>query len=67
MTLEDAIEIVKKAVKHTGNINQKHIDLATVPAENLPKFQKALAIMKTEVEKGTLTKDELNHRLHLDY
>lgn len=67
MTLEQAIELVRKAVKFTGSIDQKHIDLTLVPAEERPTYEKALARLALEVSKGTLTKDVLNSRLHLDH
>lgn len=67
MTLDQAIQLVRKAVKFTGTIDQKHIDLTVVPAEERPAYQKALAVLQLELGKGTLTKDVLNSRLHLDH
>ncbi len=66
MTLEEALALVRKAVKHTGTIDQKHIDLTVLPTEERDHTQKALAYLQLAVKAGTLTRDELNHRLHLD-
>ena len=66
MTLEEAIVILRKAVKWSEVKNQKHIDLSVCIAEERPLLQKALVIANVEVEKGTLTQDELKVRLGLD-
>jgi hypothetical protein len=66
MTLDDAVTILKKAVKWSEVKNQKHIDLSVCIAQERPLFQKALVIANVEVEKGTLTQDELKTRLGLD-
>lgn len=68
MTLDEAIVLVRKAVKYCGTIEeQKHIDLTVIPAEQRPMYQKALATLQLAVAQGTLTKDDLGHKLHLDY
>ncbi|NOT80544.1 MAG: hypothetical protein HOP07_16265 [Bacteriovoracaceae bacterium] len=66
MTLEEAVTLLKKAVKWSEVKNQKHIDLSICIAEDRPTFQKALIVANLEVEKGTLTQEELKVRLGLD-
>lgn len=66
MTLDDAVALLKKAVKWSEVKNQKHIDLSICIAEERPLFQKALVVANLEVEKGTLTQEELKVRLGLD-
>lgn len=66
MTLEEAVTLLKKAVKWSEVKNQKHIDLSICIAEERPTFQKALIVANLEVEKGTLTQEELKVRLGLD-
>ena len=66
MTLDEAITILRKAVKWSEVKGQKHIDLSICIAEERPLFQAALVVTNTEVEKGTLTQDDLKIRLGLD-
>ena len=66
MTLDQAIVLLRKAVKWSEVKNQKHIDLSVCVASERPLLQKALVIANTEVEKGTLTQDELKVRLGLE-
>ena len=64
--INQAIELLKKAVKHTGNIDQKHIDLSVVPAEDKPKYEAALAVAMTAIKAGSIKRDEFNRRVGLD-
>jgi hypothetical protein len=66
MQLDEAIELLKKAVKFCGTIDQKHIDLTIVPAEQRHTYEKALAISQLSVKEGEITRDELLRRLTLD-
>lgn len=66
MTLDEAITLLRKAVKWSEVKNQKHIDLSLCIAQERPTYQRALVIVNTEVEKGTLTQDDLKARLGLD-
>lgn len=66
MTFEQAIDLLKKAVKESNIKNQPHIDLSLANAEDRPSFEKALVIANAEVLKGTLTKAELLSKLGLD-
>jgi hypothetical protein len=66
MTLDEAIVILRKAVKWSEVKNQKHIDLSLCIAEERPLYQKALVVANMEVEKGTLTDADLKARLGLD-
>lgn len=66
MTLDEAITVLKNAVKWSEVKNQKHIDLTLIPAEERPLYQRALAVTTIEVEKGTLTQDALKTRLGLE-
>lgn len=64
--INQAIELLKKAVKHTGTIDQKHIDLSVVPAADKPKYEEALKVAMTAIKAGTLGREEFNRRVHLD-
>jgi hypothetical protein len=66
MTLDEAITILKNAVKWSEVKNQKHIDLTLVAAEERPLYQKALVVANLEVEKGSLTQDDLKARLGIE-
>ena len=66
MDLEQAIEILKKAVKFTGTIDQKHIDLTIVPADKRPMYEKAMAVGAISIKDGKITRDEFLRRVHLD-
>lgn len=66
MTLDEAIKLLKRAVKYSEVKGQKHIDFSLCIAEDRPKFQRALVKANLEVQKGTLTQDELKARLGLD-
>lgn len=66
MDLEQAIELLKNAVKYTGNIDQKHIDLTIVPADQRVQYEKAMAIGALSIKDGKITRDEFLRRVHLD-
>lgn len=64
--LNQAIELLKNAVKHTGTIDQKHIDLTIVPTEERAKYEEALKVAMTAIKDGTIGRDEFNRRVRLD-
>jgi hypothetical protein len=66
MNLDEAISLLKNAVKYSVVKNQKHLDLTLVSAEERPKYQKALVIVNDEVQKGILTDADLKARLNLE-
>ena len=66
MTLEEAITQLKKIVKFSTIEGQKHLDLSIAVANERANMQKALVVVKSEVEKGTLTDQELKERLGID-
>lgn len=64
--LDESIALLKKVVKFSEVKDQKHLDFSLCVAEERPTYQMALAICNIEVEKGTLTQDELKARLGLE-
>lgn len=64
--LNEAIALLKKAVKYPGTIDQKHIDLTVIPTEDRPKYEKALMVAQLAIKDGKMTRDEFNRRVHLD-
>lgn len=66
MELETAIQILKKAVKHTGTIDQKHIDLTLVPSDQRDLYTKALVVSQKSVLEGKISRDDLLKKLSLD-
>jgi hypothetical protein len=63
--LDQAINLLMNIVKYSAIEGQKHIDLSICLAEERHVYQKALMITQLEVEKGTLTQDQLKKRLGL--
>jgi hypothetical protein len=66
MELNEAIKLLKNAVKHTGSIDQNHIDLTLVSVDDRPKYEEAIKVAKTASIEGKITWAELLHSLHLD-
>ncbi len=66
MTLDQAIDLLKKAVKDSHLDNQKHIDLTLVDASVRADYEKALMVCQANVAQGHLTDDELKIRLGLN-
>lgn len=66
LTFDEAINILKKYVTNSEVKNQKHIDLSLCLVADRELSQKALVIVNLEVEKGTLTQDQLKAKLGLD-
>ncbi len=66
MEINQAIELLKRAVKYTGVIDQKHIDLSVVATEDRPKYEEALKVVQLAIKGGQITRDEFNRRVHLD-
>jgi len=64
--INQAIELLKRAVKYTGVIDQKHIDLTVVPVEEKPKYEEALKVAMSAIKEGTISRDEFNRRVRLD-
>ena len=66
MELEQALEIVKKAVKFTGTIDQKHIDPTLVAADRRLELEQAMRICQEHIKSGQISRDEFNRRVHLE-
>lgn len=65
LSFDEAVNLLKKAVTFSEVKNLKHIDLGLCSIEERPLFQKALMVVNLEVEKGTLTRDQLIAKLGL--
>jgi hypothetical protein len=64
--INEAIGLLKKTVKNAGTVDQNHIDLTLVPADELPRYQEALKTVQTAIKAGELKREEFNRRVHLD-
>lgn len=65
MTLEQAIQLLKNAVKYSTIEGQKHLDFTLVNAHEREKYLKALAIAQMAVTNGEITQDQLKDQLDL--
>jgi predicted small secreted protein len=63
--LNEAIELLKKVVKHTGNIDQKHIDLTLAPADEQDKYERALRVAKLAIKDGQISEEDFKRRVQL--
>lgn len=66
MDLDQAIELLKNAVKNNATNDQNHIDLTIVPVEQRPLYEKALAVSALSIKDGKISRDEFLRRVHLD-
>lgn len=65
LNFEDAIKLLKNIVKYSNIEGQKHLDLSICVAHERELYQRALMLVNLEVEKGTLTEDQLKQKLGL--
>jgi hypothetical protein len=65
MNIEDAIELVKKAVKESHLNNQRHVDLSLCTADKRADTQEALVFLQAKVAKGEMSDIELKEKLGL--
>lgn len=66
MDLEQAIELLKTAVKNNGTNDERHIDLTLVPVGQKDLYEKALVVSKMAILDGKMTQDEFKKLVHLD-
>lgn len=65
MDLEQAIVLLKRIVKENGTNDMRHLDVGLVPADERPKYEKALRVAKMAVFEGKISQDELLGKIHL--
>jgi len=64
MSIENAVQILKPYVKHSTALDEfLHVDLTLAPASKREDLEKALKTVKLAVEKGEVTKEEVNGQL----
>ncbi len=65
MNLEQAILKLKNLVKFSHLINQKHLDLTLVGADERYDYESALIIARKAVKEGQLSEQDLKKKLGL--
>jgi hypothetical protein len=63
LTIQKAIDLLKKIVKYSNVPQQKHIDLGLVMADELDLYKKALVTVNVAVDNGDITREELNKQI----
>lgn len=66
MSFEEAVKLVKRAVKDSHLTNQKHIDLTVIPASETKRYNEAMMILREKVNTGEMTEDQLKTTLGLN-
>jgi hypothetical protein len=66
MNFDEAVKLLKNAVKFSHIDDQKHIDLTLVDASQRQTYQNALVIVNRKVAVGEMTREELRHTLGLN-
>ena len=64
-SFEEAIKLLKNAVKYSNIDNQKHLDLSLVDASERFLYQQALMVVQSTVIKGEKTQAEVNELIGL--
>ena len=64
-SFEEAIKLLKNAVKYSAIDNQKHLDLTLVDATERIDYQKALMVVQSHVLKGEKSQAEVNELIGL--
>ena len=62
---EEAISLLRNAVKYSHLDNQKHLDFSLVNESHLDDYQKAMITVQKAVKEGEVTQDELKRKLGL--
>ncbi len=65
-SFEEAIKLLRNAVKYSNIDNQKHLDLTLIDAQEKLGYQKALMTIQSMVLKGEKTQAEVNELLGLN-
>ncbi len=65
MELDNAIELLRNAVKATDTNDTKHIDLTLVPAEERATYEEAMKVSGLAIKEGKITRDEFLKRVHI--
>lgn len=63
--LDQAINLLKKAVKESHLKNQRHIDMTIPMASERSKYEKALALTRAYVKADKISEEDLKKRLGL--
>lgn len=63
LNTDEAIKLLKSAVKYSNISNQKHVDISLVTADKIDTFQKAMVVVNMAILNGEMTKEELNSKL----
>lgn len=63
LNTDEAIKLLKSAVKYSNIFNQKHVDISLVTADKIDTFQKAMVVVNMAILNGEMTKEELNSKL----
>lgn len=63
--LNEAISLLKNAVKDSHLDRQKHIDLSLVMAPDRPRYEEALRTTRLAILHGLVTEEDLKKRLGL--
>jgi hypothetical protein len=63
LTTDEAIKLLKQAVKLSNISNQNHVDFSLLTADKIDLFQNAMVVVNMAVENGEMTRDELNSKL----
>ncbi|EQC47713.1 hypothetical protein [Bacteriovorax sp. Seq25_V] len=62
-SFDEAIQLLRNAVKYSTIENQKHIDLSLVNAGERLEYQKALMVVQSAVSRGEFSQAEVNEKL----
>ncbi len=65
MTFDEAVKLLRNAVKPSHLANQPHIDLTLISAAERFKYEKALMITRQEVAQGRISENQLKILLGL--
>ena len=64
-SFDEAIALLKTAVKYSNIDDQKHLDLSLVDANERYLYQQALMVTQTSVIKGEYTQAQINELIGL--
>jgi hypothetical protein len=62
---DDAVKLLRNAVKYSNIKNQKHLDLSVINAKDRIDYQKALMVVQSSVARGEISQAEVNEKLGL--